>query len=213
MPKYYPVNLNLKGRKCVVIGGGGVAERKVRRLLDCGAGVRIISPEITPGLKKLVKAKKIVFRNRRVSLKDISGAYLVVSAAGERKINSFVSSYCRRKGILINVVDSPRECSFILPSVVRRGDLSISISTAGIIPALSKKIRRDLEKIFGPEYAKLLKIMKELRPRAIRRIKDARSRKAFFEKAAGSGVLKLLKKNKERQAREKLERILRNYDD
>ncbi len=204
MTKYYPVNLALEKKKCVVVGAGVVAERKVRRLLECGALVSVISPAITPGLKFLATNKKILFKNKKVNLKDLSGAFLVIAAASCRKINSFVSDYCRKKGILINVVDFPQECNFILPSIVTRGSLTISISTDGISPALAKKIRQDLEKKIGAEYAKLLRILKEIRPQAIRKIKSARRRKDFFQKAVHSGILELLRKNKQKEAREKI---------
>jgi len=186
MASYYPVNLNLKNKKCLVVGAGRVARRKVRRLLECGAKVQVISPEIAPPLKALAEKKKIIYKNRRVSLRDLNGAYLVICATDDRKINSAVSSYCLKKGILINVVDSPRECNFILPSVVRRGALSIAISTDGISPALSKKIRRDLEQRFGSEYAKLLRMMKKIRPAVLKSIKSPKSRKAFFQKLVGN---------------------------
>lgn len=182
MANYYPVSLNLENKKCLVAGAGTVAQRKVKRLLECKAKVEVISPKITPALKALAKAKKIIYKNRRVSLKDLNNVHLVICATDDRKINSLISSYCLRKGALINVVDSPKECNFILPSVVRRGALTIAISTDGISPALSKKIRQGLEKRFGPEYAKLLRMMKKIRPTVLKNIKSPKSRKAFFKK-------------------------------
>lgn len=183
MAKYYPVNLTLENKRCLVIGAGKVAERKVRRLLECGARVSVIGQAITPGLKALWKKKVIVFKKRKFAFKDLSGAYLVIAATADRETNSTISSYCLEKGILINVVDSPKESSFILPSVVRRGDLTISISTGGISPALARKIRMDLERRFGTGYAEFLRVMKVIRPRALKEIKDARKRKSFFKKA------------------------------
>ncbi len=210
MTKYYPVNLVLEKKKCVVAGAGAVAARKVRRLLECGAFVSVISPKITSGLKRLAEKKKISFKNKGLELKDLNGACLVIAATSDRKINSFVSSYCRKKGVLINVVDSPLECNFILPSVVRRGSLTISISTDGISPSLAKKIRQDLEKKFGVEYTKLLRILKEIRPQAIKKINGARARKDFFQKLLAPEILSLLKKNKERQVKIKIGTYFKN---
>lgn len=187
-----------------------MAQRKVRRLLDCGARVCVIGPKISPVLRNLAEKKKIFFKNRRVNLKDLNGAYMVIAATGDRRINSAVSSYCRRKNILVNVVDSPRECSFILPSIIKRGDLTISISTEGISPALAKKIRQDLGQTFGPEYAKFLRIMKDIRPAALKKIKNLRFRKLFFQQALKPEVFSLLKQNKERQVKRRLESILEN---
>ncbi len=200
----------MENKKCLVAGAGIVAERKVKRLLECGARVLVVSPDITPSLKALAEKKKIIFRKRRVNLTDVKGAYLAISATGDRKINSLISSYCNSNGILVNVVDSPGECNFILPSVAKRGNLTITVSTGGISPALSKEIRRELEGRFGAEYAKLLRIMAKLRPEALRKIKNPRERKAFFQKAVQKDILGLLKVNKEQQAREKIRAILDN---
>lgn len=210
MSKYYPIGLVLENKKCLVIGAGSVAERKVRRLLECGARVEVISTKITAGLKVLAKDKKIVFKKRKVSLKDLKPGSLVVAATEDRKINAAVSSYCRKNNILINVVDSPKECNFILPSIVRRGALTISISTDGISPALARKIRQELEQKFGREYAKFLRIMKEIRPQALKKIKNPNARKAFFQKALEPNILALLKQNREKQVKRKLEGILKN---
>ena len=208
MPRYYPINLVLKNKKCAVIGAGNVAERKVRRLLECGAHVTVISPAITPGLKNMAQRGKIILKNRKVNLRDLDGAYLVIAATTDRSINSAVSSYCRKNNILINVVDSHEECGFILPSIIRRGALTISISTDGISPTLARSIRIDLGRKFGKEYAEFLSLMKALRPRAQNRIKDSRSRKAFFQKAVRSDAMELLKRNHKDQAKRALERIL-----
>jgi len=201
---------HLANKKCLVAGAGRVAERKVRRLLECGAQVLVVSPKITSFLNTLTEKKKIIFKKRRFNLTDLNGVYLAISATGDRKINFLISSYCHRKGILVNVVDSPKECNFILPSVARRGNLTIAVSTDGMSPALSKKIRRDIEQKFGAEYAKLLRLMAKLRPEVLRRIKNSKARKEFFQKVIQADMLDLLKKNKERQAREKIRAILDN---
>ena len=208
MSKYYPINLVLDKKKCLVIGAGKVAERKVQRLLECGAHVVVIGPLSTAGIKALAKKKKIIFKQRAVTLKDLKDVHLVVAATTDRKINALVSSYCRKKDILINVVDSPKECSFIVPSVIRRGDLSISISTEGLSPAFAKKIRQDIEQRFGAEYGALLRVMKEIRPLAIKKIKNIPLRMKFFQKAMQPKILKLLKQNKEKLVKRKLKRIL-----
>lgn len=208
MSKYYPVNLALENKRCLVAGAGKVAERKVKRLLEYGAKVLVISPKITPGLNALAKKKKIIFENRRIKLSDLNGACLVIAATADRKLNSAIASYCRNKGILINVVDSPKDCNFILPSIIRRGALTISISTDGVSPALAKKIRQELEARFGPEYAKLLRIMKVIRTQALKKIKNSASRRVFFQKALEPEILNLLKKNKEKQVKIKLGHIL-----
>lgn len=208
MVGYYPVNLVLKNKKCLVIGAGEVAERKVRRLLECGARVLVVSPASTSALKAMADKGKIRLSTRKFNIRDLKGAYLVVAATADRKINSTVSSYCLKRNILVNVVDSPKESNLILPSIVRRGALTIAISTDGISPALSKKIRQDLEKTFGPEYAALLRIMKILRPQVMKKIKGLKSRRAFYKKALQDETLDLLKKNKTTQVMRKMKDIL-----
>ena len=210
MAKYYPINLNLENKQCLVIGAGVVAERKIKRLLEYGVNVTVVSPNFSRGINMLAKKNRIRLIQRRVNLKDIRGKFLVISAAGERRVNSLVSKYCKESNILVNVVDSPSECNFILPSVVKRGNLTISISTEGISPALAKKIRQDLGEKFGTEYEKLLKIMKKIRPEALKKIKDDKKRKVFFEKAVKANVLNLLKENKQKEAKKRIERLLEN---
>lgn len=204
MIKYYPANLAIGNKKCVVIGAGIVALRKVKRLLECGAHVLVIGERIIPQLRRLSEKKKIIFKNRRATLKDLEGSFLVVAATDDKKLNARVCAYCLKKNILVNVVDSPGECNFILPSVLRRGSLVISVSTDGISPALAKKIRQDIGKGFGCEYAKLLRLMKDIRPGALKKIKNSKIRNLFFQKIFQPQILDLLKKNKEKQARKKI---------
>lgn len=194
----------------MVVGAGEVAERKIKRLLDYGAKITVVSPKSTLEIIRLAKKHEIRLVSRHVNLKDMSGRFLVISATGDRRINSLVSAYCKGADILVNVVDSPKECNFILPSVVRRGDLTVSISTEGASPALAKKIRRQLKEKFGVEYAIFLELLKTLRAGAVKKIKTPLLRKAFFEKVVNSDVLILIKKNKIQQAKTKLKRMLEN---
>ncbi|OIO39854.1 MAG: hypothetical protein AUJ75_00825 [Candidatus Omnitrophica bacterium CG1_02_49_10] len=210
MKRYYPVNLALEGRRCVVVGAGRVAERKARRLLACGAGVSVIAVDATPGLRRLAREKKISLKQKKAGLKDLTGAYLVIAATSDRALNASISSYCLKNDILVNIVDSPDECSFILPSVVKRGDLVISISTGGISPALAKKVRVALEAGFGDEYAKFLRLMEEIRPLALNGIKDIRARKDFFDRVLHAGLLGLIKKGKLKEAKRRLKLMLEN---
>lgn len=208
MSKYYPINLILKGRKCLVIGAGAVAERKIRRLLECGARITVVSPEVTAGVRAMAKKGAVALKKRKAVLKDLRGAYLVIAATADRAANTMAYSYCNKNGILINVVDRPKECTFIVPSILKRGDLTISISTDGVSPTLARSIRIELQRKFGREYAQFLRMLKTIRPRALERIKSMRSRKAFFQKAVRSDVMELLRRNKADQAKRTLERIL-----
>lgn len=143
---YYPINLNIKGRRCIVIGGGKVAERKVKTLLKFDGRVTVVSPEITLGLKNLASKRRINHINKIYNSKLLNASILAIAATDDRKVNSRVSKDCFKKGILVNVVDSPKECSFIAPAIVKKGFITIAISTGGRSPVLSKAVRIAIEK-------------------------------------------------------------------
>ena len=162
-PVYYPIMLNLQGKKCVVVGGGTVALRKVKMLLDCGADVTVVSPKPHLGMAKLSEKKAIRLIHRNYKGEDLMGATLAVASTDVREINRRVAHEAKKLGILVNVVDDPRLSSFILPSFFRRGNLTIAVSSAGTSPALARKIRTNLEKSLGKEYATLLSLISEVR--------------------------------------------------
>ena len=165
--KYYPVYLDLRDRPCVVIGGGTVAERKALTLLEAGAEVTIISPALTPKLRELSDAGKITYLQKQYEEKDLSGEFLVIAATPSPEVNTLVATTCRKKHMLVNVAVPPEANSFIVPSVVERGDLLIAISTSGTSPALAKKIRQDIEQRYGAEYELFLEKLSAMRTRVI----------------------------------------------
>ena len=156
MADYFPVLLDLRGRLALVVGGGAVAARKVRDLLQCGASVTVVSPAITGDLAMLAAAGRIVHRARPFRRVDVRDAALVIAATGVPDVDTGVAAESRRRRALVNVVDRPAQCDFIAPSVLRRGDLQIAVSTGGRSPALAREIRRRLERVIGPEYADLV---------------------------------------------------------
>ena len=147
----------------MVVGGGQVAFRKVRMLLDCGASVTVISPVLHPDLSELADKKSIQVIRRNFRLGDLKGAFIVIAATDAKETNRRVAKEAGRVGALVNVVDDPEPSDFIVPSVVRRGDLTIAISTGGMSPALARKIRTRLEDSFGEEYALLVSLVEEVR--------------------------------------------------
>ena len=180
---YYPIFLKLESRPCLVIGGGEIAYRKAKALVVCGAKVTVVSPRCGSGLKRLIREKKVAWRPHRFKAGDLKGAQLVVAATDEQQVNESAHRLAVRRGIWINVVDQPALCSFIVPSVVRRGKLAIAISTSGVSPALSKWIRKDLEKRYGPQMGKLLERSGKLRSRVREKIPSYGKRKRLYEKA------------------------------
>lgn len=161
--KYFPVNLDIAGRKCLVIGGGRVAARKVVALLACGGKVLVISPELAPELLELRQTEQIKWHQREYRQGDLRGAFLVIAATDDERVQADVVLEAEKNGQLLNVADVPHRCNFILPATVRRQDLTISISTAGKSPALASKLRRELAEKIGPEYGTLTEIMGLLR--------------------------------------------------
>ena len=162
-PVYYPIFLNLRGKKCVVVGGGKVALRKVTTLLDCGADITVISPKPHAEISKLFKNKAIRLVRRNYERGDLRRAALSIAATHMKKINRKVAEESKKNGTPVNVVDDAELSDFIIPSSFRRGDLSVAVSTSGMSPALAKKIRAKLEKKIGIEYAYLLSLIAEIR--------------------------------------------------
>ena len=160
---YYAIFLNLQGKKCVVVGGGTVALRKVTTLLDCGADITVISPKPHTEISKLFKNKAIQLVRRNYEPGDLGGAVLSIAGTHVKKINRKVAEEAKKNGILVNVVDDSEPSDFIIPSSFRRGDLSVAVSTSGRSPAFAKKIRANLEKNIGIEYAYLLSLIAEIR--------------------------------------------------
>ena len=160
---YYPIFLNLHDRRCVVIGGGKVALRKVKVLLDCGAKVTMISPKPHPEIIKLSKRGAIHLIQRDYEKEDLEDAVIAFACTDVKEVNRKVALDAKKAGVLVNVADDPRPSDFIIPSFFRRGNLTVAVSTAGVSPALARKIRMKLEKSFGKEYASLLSIIGEIR--------------------------------------------------
>jgi precorrin-2 dehydrogenase/sirohydrochlorin ferrochelatase len=179
---YFPINLDINGRTCIVIGGGKVALRKTEGLLKCGGNVTVISPKLEGKLSELAQIKKITWQKRSYQEGDLQNAFLVIAATDDPVIQEAIFSEADKKNLLVNVADVPKWCNFILPATVRRGDLSISVSTAGKSPAMAKKLRKDLEKQFGLEYDLLLQILGRLRPLVLAKNQPHEDNKVSFEK-------------------------------
>ncbi|MDR5659664.1 bifunctional precorrin-2 dehydrogenase/sirohydrochlorin ferrochelatase [Serpentinicella sp. ANB-PHB4] len=180
MTKYYPIMLNIENKPCTVVGGGAVAERKVKSLLEYGAVVTVISPEVTSELKKLSETRKIVHLNKTYAYGDLKGSYLVYVATDRLEVSESCREEAVKEEILINVVDVPPLCDFNVPATIRRGALTIAIGTDGKSPMLSRKIREELEQIFGSHYEAVLNILGALRDRALKEIDHIENRKQLF---------------------------------
>jgi len=163
MPAYYPVSLNISGRKCVVVGGGQVALRKAKALLEHGADVEVISPDLCPELVQLAGSGEIRVLAREYQPGDLKKAFVAIAATDDSEINQRVVAEARKDAVLVNVVDDAENSDFIVPSYLRRGEVTIAVSTSGRSPALARKIRTRLEKELGDEYASLIHLIGEVR--------------------------------------------------
>jgi len=160
---FYPVFIQLENKKVVVVGGGNVAYRKVLALLECGAVIHLAGRALTRDLRKMVEQEEIHFLGQEFRDEFLVGAFMVIAATDDKDLNHHISTCARKKGVLVNAVDQPPDCDFIVPSILKRGDLQIAISTSGKSPALARRIRKGLETQFGPEYETFLAMMGRLR--------------------------------------------------
>ena len=177
----YPIVLNLAGRRAVVVGGGEVALRKARALADAGARVRVVAPNLLPAFAEDGRFECLAARYEK---RHLEGARVVVVATDDEAVNRQAAEDARASGALVNVVDRPEACDFIVPAQVRRGDLVIAIATGGAAPALAKRLRKRLEKEFGPEYATLLEVLREVREDLKKRNVPPETRRRIFERLA-----------------------------
>ncbi len=160
---YYPIFFNTQGKKCVVIGGGSVALRKTKSLLECGAKITVISPKPHREISKLWRERMIRLIERDYRASALKGAKMAIVCTDAKKVNRKAADDARKAGVLVNVADDPKRSDFIVPSFFRRGDLTVAVSTSGVSPTLAKKIRTKLEKDLGEEYAPLLSLIREVR--------------------------------------------------
>jgi len=207
--KYYPVFLDVRERPCVVVGGGQIAERKAIALFDAGADLAVISPSLTPVLAELARKGKITHHRKTFAEQDLAEAYLVIAATNDPAVNEAVARECRKRGILVNAATSPDEGSFVVPSVVERGDLLIAISTCGDSPALARKVREDLERTYGQEYEVFLEKMANLRRRLAHDVADEDMRRKVYQAVVDSDVLYLLKAGQAHEADHRIAEIVK----
>jgi len=191
--KYYPIFLRVAGRPCLVVGGGTVAEHKVDALLRAGARVTVISPELTSKLASRAADGSITYHRRRYVAGDLHGAALAYAATDDAALHRQMADDAAAAGVLLNVVDHPGLCDFIAPAVMQRGDLLIATSTSGASPAMAKRIRRNLEQTFGPEYADALQILACLRRRLAERALSFAERQRILGALVDSSLVEYLR--------------------
>jgi len=201
----YPIFLKLDNQSCAVFGGGLIAEHKVKTLLSYGAHVTVVSPDLSPGLFALWKNGKIVCHYRNYRPGEIKGYRLVISATNDRDVNRQIFEEAHREGILVNVVDNPPLCDFYVPSIVRRGDLQLAISTTGQAPALAREIRKILENLFNDSYDEAIKIAGHIREHLKQDIPDEKKRKQIIDEVVVPKILAGIQNGTMRQVKKELQ--------
>lgn len=205
---YYPIFLELYDKIALVVGGGKVARRKVETLLESGASILIVAKDLTHELERLVEENTIRLVGQEFRERHLDGVFLVIAATDDRRLNQKIAKSARERGLLVNAVDQPADCNFIVPSIVRRGDLLVAISTSGKSPALSKKIREDLEGRFGREYETFLIVMGRVRKAVLARGLSQAEKSQIFHEIVESGLLEAISEDDWARARGTLTRIL-----
>jgi siroheme synthase-like protein len=184
--------IGMQARQTVVVGGGHVAARKVEGLLTAEAQVKVISPVLVPELQLLADSGNITFVQRSYRDGDLEGAILAIAATDEITVNRAVWAEAIQRGCLVNVVDDPEHCTFILPAVLQRGEMSVAVSTGGSSPALARRLRERLEDIIGPEYRTLTELLAELRPELLANFAPGKARLEAALRVVDSNILHVI---------------------
>jgi precorrin-2 dehydrogenase/sirohydrochlorin ferrochelatase len=182
--RHYMACLDVRGRNCLVVGGGRVATEKVHGLLDCDAKVTVVAPDVDDELRLL----PVRIEQRAFSRSDVVGRFLVIAATNDRSVNADVSSIARERETLCNVADDPELCSFILPAILRRDPIVVGVSTGGASPALAQRLRSDIAERIGPEHAELARKLEDLRPWAKSELPTYEARRDYFQQLVAEAL-------------------------
>ena len=208
----YIACLNLVGRRALVVGAGSVGLEKIEGLLACDAAVTVIAPSARPQVMELAETGRIVLHERAYETADLEGCFLVIAATSDTELNTSIYRDAEERSMLVNVVDVPHLCNFILPAIVRNEMLTIAISTAGASPALAKRMKREAQEMFGPEYAELARLLDRVRDWAKEMLPTYRDRKIFFEEIVNGepDPLELLRSGEMHKVRDLIEKAREN---
>jgi precorrin-2 dehydrogenase/sirohydrochlorin ferrochelatase len=193
--RYYPIFVNLEGKDCLVVGAGAVGRRKIAALAECGPRSLLVVDTRPPDadMAGLLDDPAVRYETRAFAEADVEGKFIVIASTDNEELNWRVSNLCRERGILCNIVDQPEKCSFIVPATITRGDLVLAISTSGASPALAKKIRRELEEVFGSHYGAFLLLMARVRRLVLSQGRPTDENTRIFKAIIESEVLESLR--------------------
>ena len=206
---YYPILVDPEGKKVVVVGGGTVAQRKIETLLEHGAVVHVIAQALNSALRRHVETGVVKYGGQTFKEEDLEDAFMVIAATDDPLLNRRVSNHAQQRGLLINAVDQPSDCNFIVPSVLRRGDLLIAVSTSGKSPAMARKVREMLEERFGREYEGFLNLMGFIRKEILSRGRPQGENRTMFQELVNSPILEAIRKKEWVEVASIINRIVR----
>jgi len=204
----FPIFVSLENKRCLVVGGGKVAERKVENLLEYPVQIDLVSPQATPKLQNWATEGKVNWIARNFQLTDIQDAFLVFAATDDLQINREIARLCQKEGILVNAVDDPAYCDFFVPSIIRRNSLVLAISTEGKSPAYAKRLRRQMEEIITDAHGKFVDLLGEQREIVKETVPDIRIRQAIFEAMAGLDILDLITAGRDEEIKERFKECM-----
>jgi siroheme synthase-like protein len=211
---FYPLFFDLRGRKCLVVGAGEIATRKAESLLSSGADVKVVSPEACEDMKKLLADSRLEWLQRPFEASDLDGCLLVIASTNDPDVNRHVFDEAEKRGMPANIVDVPELCNFIVPSVMRRGDFQVAVSTGGASPVLARESRKWLEKAFGPQWGPLVKTLAEIRSTLKERLPKEEYRRCFWDMMIDLDFFNSLsEEHAEREIRERAEKCLSQLED
>lgn len=213
MNQFYPLSLNLADKRCLILGGGKVAERKINTLLSCGALVTVVSPELSPTIRALVDKKLLDYHADIYHPRYLQQQFLVFCATDDSELNKEVALDCRERGILVNCASEPELCSFFVPAIFQEGALSLTVSTGGSSPALAVRIRDQLAATLAGEYEAYLSFLAVSRQIIIKRIKCQKQREALLKELAGDSFHKFYETADPNQVEGRLEKMIAELEE
>ena len=197
---YYPIFLDIEGRAVAIIGGGNVCARKAETMMNYGAKVTVVSPELTEEIENWARDGCLEIRRKKYDERDLDGANIVIASTDDQHVNEQIAADCRRRRIPVNVVDVTPLCEFIVPAIVNKGSVTIAVSTGGKSPALGRTLKEDLHRLVGPEYTEVNDVLGTLRESAKRVLPTDVDRKHFFDSIIARGILEMLRDGRRREA-------------
>ncbi len=209
MKRLFPIFLDLQERECLVVGGGAVALRKINSLLECGARVKVVAPDICWEIRDLAERGGVTLIQRSFEETDLDGVFMVFAATDKDDVNAEVARISKERAILVNVVDEPEACTFFVPSVLRRGPLAVAVSTGGASPLWARKVREFLETVITEEYGEFAEMLGAAR-QLVREIypDDITRRRQALERAVNSDAFELLLSGDKERAKERMEQCI-----